>query len=218
MLGMTSRLDRLTRKPEREASSRELLDALLDEVLLATLATTLDGQPWVVPLLFARDGDTVLVHGSTGAGALRHVAQGAPVALSVTSLDGIVVASSTFESSANYRSAVLRGQATPLTGDAAWRALEVLSDRIIPGRVGELRAMRPKEVAATVVLALPIQDGQWIYKERTGPPSELEPGEEGLVWTGVVPLRTQPGDPEPAPWTDPAMPVPPSVRRLAGLA
>lgn len=211
------RLDRLTRKPDRESSSRALLDALLDEVLVGTLSTVLDGQPWVVPLLFARDGDRVLLHGSTGAGALRHVASGAPAAFCVMSFDALVVAESTFESSANYRSSVIRGRLANLSGDDGWAALNRLSDRLLPGRNAEVRPMRDKEVAATVALALPILDGQWIYKERTGPPGEPAPGEDLTgVWTGVVPFRTVRGPAQPAPWCDPALPPPPSVQRLLG--
>ena len=115
--------ERLGRHAERGRSERAALDALLDEVLAGTLSTVVDGRPWVVPMLFARDGDQVLLHGSTGAGALRQVAAGAPAVLSVTVVDGLVVAHTTFESSANYRSAVIHGELTPL-GDAErpWRS------------------------------------------------------------------------------------------------
>lgn len=211
-----ARLTRLTRKPDRSSSSRELLDALLDEVLVGTLATVVDGWPWAVPLLFARDGDRVLLHGSTGAGALRQVAAGAPVAFSVTSIDGLVVAESAFESSANYRSAVLRGHASALPAEAAWPALDALTDRLLPGRSEEVRPMRAKEVAATLTLALPIAEGMWIYKERTGPPSEPEPGADPDAWTGVVPIRSVRGPAEPSPWGKTDIPLPGSVRRLLG--
>lgn len=210
------RLTELTRKPDRSSSSRELLDALLDEVLVGTLATVVDGWPWAVPLLFARDGDRILLHGSTGAGALRHVASGAPVAFCVTSLDGLVVADSAFESSANYRSAVLRGHAEALPAESAWSALDVLTDRLLPGRSIEVRPMLTKEVAATMTLALPIVEGMWIYKERTGPPSEPEPGADPDAWTGVVPIRSVRGPAEPSPWGRADIPPPESVRRLLG--
>lgn len=202
---------RLTRKPDRERNTREALDELLDEVLVGTLSTVVDDWPHVVPMLFARDGDRVLLHGSTGAGALRQVAAGAPAALCVTSLDGVVVAESTFESSANYRSAVIRGHLQTIDGDEAWRCLDLLSDRLIPGRTGELSAMTRKQVAATLTLALPIADGDWLYKERDGDPGE--PEEETDAWCGVVPLRMVAGAPITAPWSSQA-PVPDSVRRL----
>lgn len=201
---------RLTRKPDRGRSDRAALDELLDEVLVGTLSIVHDGWPHVVPLLFARDGDRILVHGSTGAGALRLVAAGAPAALCVTSLDGLVIAESAFESSANYRSAVVRGRLQAVTGDAAWAALDLLTERLLPGRSAELPPMTGKQVAATLTLALPIQNGHWLYKERTGDPGE--PQEPTDAWCGVVPLRTVAAAPVPAPWSA-EVPVPESVRR-----
>ena len=201
----------LNRHAERGRTERADLDGVLDAHPVGTLSTVVDGHPWVVPMLFARDGDRILLHGSTGAGALRHVAAGAPVAFCVTLLDAVVVAASTFNSSANYRSAVVYGALTPLDGDEKWRALDVLSDRIIPGRVQEVRPMTKKEVAATLVLALPIVDGQWMAKARTGPPGDGEADSD--AWQGVVPLRLVAGEPAPAPWVT-TQPVPDSVRRL----
>ncbi|MFE0750396.1 pyridoxamine 5'-phosphate oxidase family protein [Gordonia sp. NPDC058843] len=178
----TSPLASLTRKPER-AADRAMLDALLDEAKVGTLGTVVDGLPWSVPMLFARHRDSILLHGSTGAGALRHVAAGAPVTFTVFTLDGLVVADTLFDHSANYRSAVIRGVLEP--SDDAQDALEVLSDKLIPGRVAEVRSTTRKELAATVVLRLPIVDGQWIAKARTG-----GPGGDSADWTGVVPVRT----------------------------
>ena len=202
------------RKPERSPSDREVLDHVLDTVLAGTLCTVVGDEPWAVPMLFARDGDRVLLHGSTGAGALRHVASGAPALLSVVSVDGMVVAHSTFDSSANYRSAVVRGRLEPLAGDDRWDALQRLSERLIPGRTTEIRDMTGKETAATLAMALPIADGSWTVKVRTGGPGASE--EETDAWCGVVPFRLVAGDAEPAPWVPAGAPVPPSVRRLAG--
>lgn len=180
---------------------------------MGTLSTVLDGRPWVVPMLFARDGDRILLHGSTGAGALRQVASGAPAALCVTVLDGLVVAHSTFDSSANYRSAVIQGALTPLRDEDAARALDVLSDRLLPGRVAEVRPPTARERAATLAMALPIVDGAWIYKSRTGGPGE--PDEPTDAWTGVVPLRTVAGQALPsAHATSAGLPQPESVDRL----
>ncbi len=129
----TAPAERLGRHAERGRSEREALDALLDEVLAGTLSTVVDGRPWVVPMLFARDGDRVLLHGSTGAGALRQVAAGAPAVLSVTVVDGLVVAHTTFESSANYRSAVIHGELTPLGDAERTTALELPLGAAHPG-------------------------------------------------------------------------------------
>lgn len=204
-------VERLTRKPDRGTSDRAALDALLDEVLAGTLSTVVDGRPWVVPMLFARDGDRILLHGSTGAGALRHVAAGAPAALSVTVVDGLVVAHTTFDSSANYRSAVVHGELATLSGEDRSTALDTISERLVPGRTAEVRPSTAKEQAATLAMALPITEGRWVLKARSGSPSQPDEDPAG-AWCGVVPLRVVAGAPEPAPWTAEAgVPVPASV-------
>lgn len=206
---------RLGRHAERGRTERAALDALLDEVLAGTLSTVVDGHPWVVPMLFARDGDRILLHGSTGAGALRQVAAGAPAALCVMSVDGLVVAHSTFDSSANYRSAVVTGALTPLSEADRTAALDRISERLIPGRTQEVRASTRREEAATLAMALPITPGQWLLKERSGGPSV--PEEETEAWSGVVPFRVVAGEPEPSTWSAQAgTPVPASVRALVG--
>jgi nitroimidazol reductase NimA-like FMN-containing flavoprotein (pyridoxamine 5'-phosphate oxidase superfamily) len=206
-------LDDLTRKKERRHTDRAALDRLLDEVLVGTLATvTADGRPWAVPMLFARDRDRILLHGSTGAGALRRVADGAEAVLEVHAVDGLVLASSMFDHSANYRSAVVRGALVTLTGREARAALDLVSDGLLPGRRAEVREILPKEQAATVALALDIAGGNWILKVRSGGTGE-EPGDvaDGS-WTGVVPLHTVAGEPQPTAGV--AAPVPPSVTAL----
>lgn len=184
---------------------------MLDAIPVATLSTVVDGRPWVVPMMFARVGDALVIHGSTGAGALRHIAAGAPAALCVTTVDGVVVAHSTFNSSANYRSAVVYGNLNPLAGQEKWDALDALSDRILPGRSTEVAPMTPKELAATTAASMPIHDGQWMVKVRTGPPGTVVP--DSPAWQGVVPVSTRFGAPEPAPGLA-DRPIPTSVRRL----
>lgn len=203
-----TRLARLTRKPDRGVGTREQLNALLDSQLVGVLATVLDGQPWVVPMLYGREGDQILLHGSTGAGALGQVAAGAPAAFCVTVIDGLVVAESTFDSSANYRSAVIRGTLEALTGEAKSTGLQRISERIIPGRNAEVRPSTRKEEAATLALGLTIAADNWIMKHRDGDPGEPEGDVD--VWCGVVPLAITAGAPVPAPWS--VGPVPPSVR------
>lgn len=204
----------IRRHAERSRPDRADLDDVLDAVPVATLATVVDGEPWAVPMLAVRDGDRVLLHGSTGAGALRQVAAGAPASLSFIALDGIVVAHSTFDSSANYRSAVVRGHLELLQGEDAARALDVVSDRLIPGRTGEVAPSTAKERAATLALALPITDGAWTVKVRTGGPSAPEDGEGAGIWCGVVPLRTVTGPVVTADWVPDDVGVPASVDRL----
>lgn len=200
---------KIGRLRERAQEDRAALDAVLDAAVVGTLSTVVGGQPWVVPMLYVRDGDRVILHGSTGAGALRHVAAGAPAALCVVHLDGLVVAESTFDSSANYRSAVVYGSLTPITDVEGKRAaLDVVSEGLLPGRTTEVRPMDAKEVAATSVMALPITEGDWLVKVRAA--GAGEPAEETDAWTGVVPLRVVAGEPQPEERAT-GIPVPASV-------
>ncbi|CAM3204333.1 pyridoxamine 5'-phosphate oxidase family protein [Prescottella defluvii] len=205
-------MDRIKRYPDLASDLRRDLDAVLDAAAVGTLATVVDGLPWVVPMLYARDGDRIVLHGSTGAGALRQVAAGAPAAFSVTMLDGIVVADSLFDSTANYRSAVVRGCLAGLRGDDAVRALDLMSDSLVPGRSAEVRTHTKKELAATLAMTLTIEPGCWTVKVRDAPPPA--PSTDSGGWAGVVPLRTSAGEPIPAPWVAEDSPAPASVRRL----
>ena len=135
----------INRLAERARTARDELDEILDAGWVGTLSVSVDGSPQVVPILYARVGDAVILHGSTGAGSLRAAAAGSPVAFCVAHLDGFVYAASLFESSANYRSAVVYGSCERLTGDAAEAALVGLSEHVMPGRAGEVRANTAKE-------------------------------------------------------------------------
>lgn len=208
-----SDVTRLTRYPDRASTDRGLLDVLLDEVLVATVSTVVDGQPWSLPIFFGRDGDRVLIHGSTGSGLLRHLEAGNPATLTVYALDAVVVAQTAFESSANYRSAVLRGTFESVARADRDEALRILTDRLIPGRPSEVPPSTPKELAATTVLALTIAQDNWIYKARTGPSGCPDPLVRD-VWVGVVPMKLTAGDPIKDAWVDDDVPVPPSVQAL----
>jgi nitroimidazol reductase NimA-like FMN-containing flavoprotein (pyridoxamine 5'-phosphate oxidase superfamily) len=211
---MTLSLNQINRHRERARSDRADLDAVLDAGNhVGSLSTVVDGRPWVVPMLYGRAGDRVLLHGSVGAGALRHVAAGAPAALCVTHLDGWVYAHTLFNSSANYRSAVVHGRLVQLTGEAAAAALTAISDGLMPGRSAEVPPHTKKELAATAALAMDITDGQWTVKIRDAGPGEPDDGEEpdpGL-WTGVLPVRSAYGSPQAAAGIEPGTPVSPSV-------
>jgi nitroimidazol reductase NimA-like FMN-containing flavoprotein (pyridoxamine 5'-phosphate oxidase superfamily) len=209
----TERRTAITRLPERGSTDRGALDALLDTVHIGHFGVTDEtGDPVVLPTLVVRDGDRVLAHGSTGSPWMRRLAAGAPTCLTVTAHDAVVVARSAFESSMRYRSAVLFGTCTALAGDAKLRALDVVTDALIPGRVQELRRPLPREVAATLVLALPI--AQWSLKASHEWPDDAAEDVAGEAWAGVVPVHTRYGDPMPAPDLRAGIPVPPSVRRL----
>jgi uncharacterized protein len=210
---MTMNPDRINRHHERARYDRSDLDAVLDAGHhVGTLSAVLDGGPWVVPMLYGRDGDRILLHGSVGAGALRHVSAGAPVALSVTHIDGWVYAHTLFDSSANYRSAVVHGELTALSGDEAAAALTKIAECVTPGRAAEVPFHTKKQLAATYALAMDIVPGQWTVKVRTGGPGEPAPGEaDPALWTGVLPIVSAYQAPQASAHTAPGTPVSPSV-------
>ena len=201
-----------TRMPERASTDRDELDALLDEVLVAHVGLVTEAGPLVLPIGFARDGDRLLFHGSTGSRWLRELAEGTAVCVTVTALDAIKVARSAFNSGMRYRSACLFGVCDVLAGDAASRALEVFTDRILPGRTAEIRPSTNRERAATLVLALPIRE--WSLKTADGFPEDPDDDLAGDAWAGVVPLVTAFGEPVPNPDLRAGIEVPPSVRAL----
>ena len=175
---MTLRRDQINRHRERARDERAELDAVLDAGHhVGTLSTVADGRPWVVPMLYGRAGDRILMHGSVGAGALRYVATGAPAALCVMHVDGWVYAHTLFDSSANYRSAVVHGELRALSGDEAAEALTQISECLTPGRSAEVPFHTKKQLAATTALAMDIVEGQWTVKIRDAGPGEPEPGE-----------------------------------------
>jgi len=174
------------------------------------------GDVVVIPTALARDGAAILVHGSTGSGWMRRAADGRPACVTVTAVDGIVVARSAFESSFRYRSAVLFGAFRPVPADAREHALQIITERILPGRSGELRAPLPRELAATIVLRMPI--AEWSMKVSDGWPDDPAEDVAGGAWAGVIPLSPpRPGPPQPAPDLRPGIPVPRSVRNAARM-
>jgi uncharacterized protein len=213
---MTLRPNQINRHRERAREDRADLDAVLDAGHhVGTLSTVTDGRPWVVPMLYGRAGDRILMHGSVGAGALRQVAAGAPAALCVVHIDGWVYAHTLFDSSANYRSAVVHGHLVALSGDEAAEALTRISECLTPGRSAEVPAHTKKQLAATTALALDIVEGQWTVKVRDAGPGEPGPGEAvpGL-WTGVLPITGGYGPPQTSAWVPADTPVSPSVRNV----
>ncbi|WP_448808102.1 pyridoxamine 5'-phosphate oxidase family protein [Agromyces bauzanensis] len=205
---------RIRRLPERQTTDRFDLFALLDEELVGHLAAVVDDQPVVVPMGYARVGDHLLVHGSTGGGfALRAAAARTTVAFAVTALDGLVYARSLFDSSMNYRSAVVYGVLEAVPAEETDAALLALSERLMPGRPAEVRATTRKETAATRVLRLALDDV--VMKARAGGASE-EPddGEDHTAWAGVVPLVRTWGAPRASALTPEGTPIPDSVVAL----
>ena len=203
----------LTRLPEKAVTDRAAVDALLDTARIGHVGLVADGHPLVIPTAIARLGDSVLVHGSTGSRWMRLLAGAAPACLTVTVVDGLVVARSAFESSMRYRSVVLFGSFSPVDPDEKVHALEVLIEALLPGRSREVRPSTRKELAATMVLALPI--AEWSLKVSDGWPEDTPDDIAGDAWAGVLPLVERAGDPRPAPDLRGGIPVPTSVRSLA---
>ena len=204
---------RPTRMTDRVSADRAALHRLLADVPVGHVGfVTEDGQPFVLPTAVGRDGDDVLLHGSTGSRWMRLVATGIPVSLAVTALDGMLVARSAFESSMHYRSAVLFGRCAALEGEQKAAALDVLTDALIPGRVAEVRRPSAKELAATLVLRMTVED--WTIKVSDGQPDDLPEDVAGPAWAGVVPLVSRYAEARGAPDLRPGVEVPASVRRL----
>lgn len=173
---------------------RESLLAVLDEGLVAHVGFTTPAGPAVIPMAYARDGDSLLMHGSTGAGLNRAGSTGIELAATVTILDGLVYATSLYESTLNYRCVCVFGVAEPVADDEREPAMRLISERLMPGRWSEVRPPTRKELAATRVLRLGLATAS--VKIRSGPPTdEPEPG----VWTGELPLFQQAGAPLPQP-------------------
>ena len=189
---------RFTRKAERGSFERAAADAILDEALVGHLGfVDATGSPLVLPVGIARDGDRVLFHGSTGSRLFRTLAEGAPVCLTVTLLDALVMARSASESSMNYRSLVALGRTTEVVGPDKERALAVVTDHLTPDRWDRQRPMTRKELAAVIVLALPLTE--FSVKARTGGTHEPDEDRAWPIWAGQVPLRTVAGEPIPEP-------------------
>lgn len=204
----------ITRLAGKSVTERERLDALLDGCLVGHIGLISDGHPVVIPTAVARMGDQLLAHGSTGSRWMRALAAGADASVAVTELDAVVVARSTFESSLHYRSAVLFGRFAVLDGAPKLAALDAMVERLIPGRLSETRASDKREVAATMVLSMPIE--RWSLKVSDGWPLDEPADVRGDAWAGVVPIRRSYGTPVPAPDLRVEIPVPPSVRGFAG--
>jgi nitroimidazol reductase NimA-like FMN-containing flavoprotein (pyridoxamine 5'-phosphate oxidase superfamily) len=200
---------RLRRKRERGHYEREVIDAILDEALIAHLGVVgEDGQPFVVPVLHARHGDAVYCHGSLASRTMRALAGGAPACLTVSLIDGLVLARSVMHHSANYRSVMLLGRARAVEDDDEKReALRAVVEHIVPGRWRDARPPTAKELAATAVVELPIEEAS--AKVRSGGPLDDEEDYALEVWAGVIPLASAPGAPEPDGRLRAGTPIPP---------
>jgi hypothetical protein len=201
------------RLPKRAAYDAATIAAVLDAGMVAHLGFVVDGQPYVIPTLHARVGDAVYVHGSGASRAIGVLGAGAPACLTVTHLDGIVLARSAFHHSINYRSVVVLGRATVVAEPGEkLRALEAFMERVTPGRWAEVRAPDERELKQTAVLRLDL--GEASVKLRTGGPGDDESDLGRDTWAGVLPLHLAVGPLEPAADLDPRIEPSPAVQAL----
>ena len=194
---MTPR-SRVRRLPQRGSYDRTVIDAILDEGIVAHVGFVHEGSVFVIPMGYARDGDRLLLHGSSASRLMRLLAEGTEAAVTVTLLDALVLARSYFHHSMNYRSVVVLGRTSEVAEETKKRrALDVLLSRLVPGRHGDARPTNDIELKATLVASIPIEEAT--AKLRTGPPAD--DGEDLALpyWAGLVPVKTTFGPPEPAP-------------------
>jgi uncharacterized protein len=192
---------KVKRHPERGAYDRATIDSILDEALVCHLGFLADGRPFVIPTIHARDGDTLYVHGSPGSRMLRTAKEGIDICVTVTLLDGLVLARSVYNHSMNYRSAVVLGRASEVTDrDEKLRAMRCVVEHVVPGRWDDARQPNDGEINGTTILALPLDEAS--AKIRSGPPTDDAADLDLAVWAGLIPLRLEASDPVPATGVD----------------
>lgn len=204
---------RVRRAPGRAAYDRETVEAIVDAALVAHVGTVRAGAPVVIPMLAVRDGAWLLLHGAPAAGTFRR-GRGQQVCVTMTLLDGLVLARSAFHHSLNYRSVVILGEAEIIRDEAEReRALEVLMERLVPGRGSQLRPTTRAEIRQTAVMRIPLTHAS--TKIRTGPPVDEEADYDWPVWAGVVPVTTALGQPQADPRLGEDIELPENVAALA---
>ena len=202
------------RLPERGVYDRGEIYKILDQGFLCHVGFAVDGQPFVIPTGYGRLGNTLYVHGSAASRMLRSLSGGVKVCVTVTLFDGLVLARSAFNHSMNYRSVVVLGTATPVENpEEKIAALRAVSEQIIRGRWDEVRQPTEKELKATTVLALPIEEAS--AKVRTGPPHDDEEDYQLPIWAGVLPFRLVPQAPVADPQNLPGLAAPQSIHKYS---
>jgi nitroimidazol reductase NimA-like FMN-containing flavoprotein (pyridoxamine 5'-phosphate oxidase superfamily) len=215
MLGMSdyqpTERTQVKRLPKRGKYDQETVFSILDAAFVCHVGFTVDGQPYVIPTNFGRSGDMLYLHGSAASRMLRQLSEGIPVCVTVTHVDGLVLARSAFHHSVNYRSVVILGQARLLQDPAEkMEALRIFTEHVMKGRWNDVRQPTEQELKATTVLALPLDEVS--AKVRTGGPIDDEGDYNLPVWAGVLPLTTSVKSPEPDPQRRNDPPVPEYLR------
>ncbi len=188
---------RIRRLSERSVDDMEVIAAILDEGFVCHAAYVIEARPVVIPTLYVRDGDRVLLHGSNSMGLARAVRAGSPLSVAVTLVDGLVLARSSFNSSANYRSVVIHGMGRLLEGEEKALAFDVVVEKLVPGRLAELRPSTQAEMAQTSVITLSLEEVS--AKVRQGGAEDEDDDLLEPVWAGVIPTRLVFGEPVPEP-------------------
>jgi uncharacterized protein len=205
---------RVVREPQRAVYDREIIYQILDEAFICHVGFTVEGQPYVIPTGYGRSGDNLYIHGSAASRMLKQLSSAISVCVTVTLLDGLVLARSVFNHSMNYRSVVVIGKASLITDhDEKMAALHALSDHIAPGRWEQSRKPSEQEFKATSILKLPLTECS--AKVRTGPPIDDEADIALDVWAGVIPLKLMPSDPLPDPHLRPDIAMPDNVKNFS---
>lgn len=181
--------NKVKRVPDRGHYDKETVYKILDDAFVCHVSFTLDGQPFIIPTLYGREGNKLYLHGANSSRMIRHLEQGVPMSLAVTHIDGIVMARSAFHHSANYRSAVVYGTARKLDDAQKEHALFIISEQVLKGRWNEVRLPNAKELKATAVLELEIEQAS--AKIRTGGPKDDAPDYDLDIWAGVLPMKVQ---------------------------
>ncbi len=204
----------MRRASERASYDNDAVNEVIDSAVVAHVGTVRDGKPVVIPMFIVRDGEHLLLHGAPAAGVLRR-GKGADVCVTMTLLDGLVLARSGLHHSLNYRSAVVIGSAEPVENEAEKeRALELFMERLVPTRQADLRPTTEKEIRGTAVLRVSL--AQASVKARSGPPIDDEEDYELGMWAGVVPVTTSFGEPEADPRLNDGIEVPANVEAIVG--
>jgi len=207
---MTTPRSTVRRLPDRARYDRVTVDAILDEGLVCHVGFEDEGQPYVIPSVYARQDDRLVIHGSAASRMIKVLASGAPACVTVTLLDGLVLARSQFHHSMNYRSVVVLGRASEIVGpDEKRRALEAIVEHVACGRTASARPPNEKELRATRVVAIALDEAS--AKVRTGPPKDDEEDYALPVWAGELPLRLEPLALVADPRLGPATPPPPHL-------
>lgn len=193
---MTTARTKVHRAPHKQVIDADVVREILDRAIIAHVAICVDDQPFVLPVACAPYGDELLMHGSPASRLFKRLAEGAPACVTITLIEGLVLARSGFESSMHYRSLMALGRARELDEKEKSEALQVLTDHLFPERRDELRASTPKELKATMVVAFPLNEIS--VKVSSGQPDDSEEDLAATVWAGVVPIKSIYGDPMPA--------------------